>query len=289
MMTRKAVVGAALIAAAVQLSACGIAATDVAVPSPIELIQAGDAKACAHPEVVKTLVSVLTSVRGDEETYVPVDPAHISKLPLPPVSIELIRLTSVDPSVQRITCDAQSVMVADIGGPSQRFEKQISYVLTPSAQNESEFIVTTNTTIAADRINIGLVKEMAAGMQRADADAATQARIQEALLKAGSVPEPIQLAETVGSAPAHPSFDCAKASTHVERLICADSELADKDRQVSATYKTWIQRVKKGEMIDPIDEIVADQKAWLQRRNACTTAACVSEAYDDRIGELPTL
>lgn len=94
---------------------------------------------------------------------------------------------------------------------------------------------------------------------------------------------------TPAAGSSRPSFDCAKAATSVERMICADPSLGEKDRQVSITYRTWIQRVKSGDMIDPIDEIVADQKAWVQRRNACQTAACVSKAYDERIEELPSL
>ncbi len=88
---------------------------------------------------------------------------------------------------------------------------------------------------------------------------------------------------------ARPSFNCAKASTDVEHFICEDAGLAAKDRQVSTIYRTWLQRVNAGEMVDSVEEIAADQRAWIIRRDACQTASCVSEAYDARIGELPTL
>jgi len=90
-------------------------------------------------------------------------------------------------------------------------------------------------------------------------------------------------------ATARPSFDCAKASTQVERFICDDADLAEKDRQVSTIYQTWLRRVKSGEMIDSIEEITADQRAWIKRRDTCQAATCVHEAYDARILELPSL
>lgn len=89
--------------------------------------------------------------------------------------------------------------------------------------------------------------------------------------------------------PSRPSFDCAKAATNVERMICNDASLGEKDARVSTLYRTWIQRVKSGAMIDPLDEIVADQKAWVQRRNACNNVECIARAYDERLDELPTL
>lgn len=84
-----------------------------------------------------------------------------------------------------------------------------------------------------------------------------------------------------------PSFDCAKALTAVEGAICADAGIAAKDRDVANRYRGWLAAIEAGRLIDDASEIAADQRAWIGRRNACVDAACISNAYDERLAELP--
>lgn len=42
------------------------------------------------------------------------------------------------------------------------------------------------------------------------------------------------------SAQTAPSFDCAKAATEVERLICSDEELAKLDNELNKWYKKHV-------------------------------------------------
>ena len=80
---------------------------------------------------------------------------------------------------------------------------------------------------------------------------------------------------TVG-APVNPSFACSGKLSRVEQAICSDPALAQRDRDLDALYR--VARARPG---------VADgQRAWIRGRNACTDAACVARAYDQRIGEL---
>lgn len=77
------------------------------------------------------------------------------------------------------------------------------------------------------------------------------------------------------SAPLAPSFDCAKATLAVERMICTDSDLALRDRALALIY----ERVSKD-----FPNVRKVQRKWLrEERNACATAACVRQAYDGRI------
>jgi len=76
------------------------------------------------------------------------------------------------------------------------------------------------------------------------------------------------------------SFDCAKASTKVERLICADKALSGLDETLAETY-AWDA---EGEGASP--RAKAAQKAWLAQRNACADAACVRRQYEQRLSEL---
>jgi hypothetical protein len=79
-----------------------------------------------------------------------------------------------------------------------------------------------------------------------------------------------------------PSFACAKASTPVERLICASYDLAHGDRVLAATYKTLT-----------IDGLVASQREWRKRRDLCMSegapASCVAAAQSKRTAFLRRL
>ena len=80
------------------------------------------------------------------------------------------------------------------------------------------------------------------------------------------------------SLPAHAaSFDCAKATTKVERLICADAELSKLDEELNAAYKTALQDEKQANTIKQA------QKQWLKERNNCADAVCVKGVYEERL------
>lgn len=81
-----------------------------------------------------------------------------------------------------------------------------------------------------------------------------------------------------------PSFDCARAANRAEHLICADANLARLDLAMAALY-----RKAKAEAADP-RAVLAMQQDWVAlRRNACTTAGCLRQAYAEESGELKQL
>lgn len=77
-------------------------------------------------------------------------------------------------------------------------------------------------------------------------------------------------------AAAKPGFDCAAASTQVEKLICNDQELINADSWMSQIYKKT----------EKTDEIVTTQKLWLKERHLCKTSECLMKSYSVRIKEL---
>ena len=77
------------------------------------------------------------------------------------------------------------------------------------------------------------------------------------------------------------SFDCAKAGTKVEKLICGDAELSKLDEELSAAYKAALQDQSEAESIKQA------QKQWLKERNNCADAVCLNKVYRVRIPELP--
>ena len=76
------------------------------------------------------------------------------------------------------------------------------------------------------------------------------------------------------------SFDCAKAQSKVEHLICGDAKLSKLDDELSTAYKTALQDQTKAEAVKQA------QKEWLKERNACADAACVKRAYEARLSLL---
>jgi hypothetical protein len=82
------------------------------------------------------------------------------------------------------------------------------------------------------------------------------------------------------------SFDCRRATTRVERAICADRDLAEADRQLSSAYQTTAARARDGR-----ERLAAAQRAWLARRDRecgplSRPAPCLLRAYGRRLLEL---
>jgi uncharacterized protein len=76
------------------------------------------------------------------------------------------------------------------------------------------------------------------------------------------------------------SFDCSKASTRVEMVICADPLLAEFDVALANAYRTTLSQ-----SFSP-SEIRQQQTSWLKRRNACREPDCIRAAYRLRLAEL---
>jgi uncharacterized protein len=76
------------------------------------------------------------------------------------------------------------------------------------------------------------------------------------------------------------SFDCSKATTKVERIVCSDPELSKFDETINAKYKTVLLKTTEP------DFVRHKQREWLKMRNSCQDAVCVRFKYRMRIDEL---
>ena len=75
-----------------------------------------------------------------------------------------------------------------------------------------------------------------------------------------------------------PSFDCRKASTSVERIICGDERLKRSDVAVSTAYRAASRR--------RVARLASQQKNWLFQRDRCRDSTCLLQRYDERISDL---
>jgi uncharacterized protein YecT (DUF1311 family) len=76
------------------------------------------------------------------------------------------------------------------------------------------------------------------------------------------------------------SFDCAKATTAVEKSVCSHDELSRLDDEMNRAYLDARQVSSRSEASR------INQLKWVSRRNACASQDCIRDAYGDRIATL---
>src|SRR5688572_2879718 len=80
------------------------------------------------------------------------------------------------------------------------------------------------------------------------------------------------------------SFDCNKASTNVEKLICIDSILSKQDEQLDQLYNDVLSKIEDKRSFR------STQRKWLkEKRNICKNAMCLMQVYRERIAQLNSL
>ncbi len=80
-----------------------------------------------------------------------------------------------------------------------------------------------------------------------------------------------------------PSFDCAKASTRVEKMICGNEEFSELDRELNASY---IKALKSTDISGHVKNI---QRKWVERRDLCKDYNCLRAIYQRQINLLKNL
>ena len=89
-----------------------------------------------------------------------------------------------------------------------------------------------------------------------------------------------------------PSFDCLKASSDAEELVCADQKLAALDRRLDTRFKAALEAARALDVgaEEATKELRATQRGWIKGRDDCWKAkdlkTCVEDAYLMREGNL---
>lgn len=77
------------------------------------------------------------------------------------------------------------------------------------------------------------------------------------------------------------SFDCQKAHSQVEQLICNDPALSAKDDMLNQSFQSAVKRSAAPQ------DVRRQQREWLNMvRNRCSSRSCLAQAYDSRISAL---
>ena len=91
-----------------------------------------------------------------------------------------------------------------------------------------------------------------------------------------------------------PSFDCSKAESSAEELVCADAELAALDRRVAERFAAALEVIRGLDTgaEEAEAELRAWQRGWIGGRDECWKAEdlreCVLFSYQSREAELVT-
>ncbi|MBV8272946.1 MAG: DUF1311 domain-containing protein [Cupriavidus sp.] len=91
------------------------------------------------------------------------------------------------------------------------------------------------------------------------------------------------LALLIASPLAHAtSFDCKKASTFVEKTICASPILGKLDDALTENYNAMLAT----DLGDGGASLKKEQRAWIGQRNKCTTEQCLENLYRKRVDDV---
>lgn len=126
--------------------------------------------------------------------------------------------------------------------------------------------------------------------QAADQEAAAPVSVAPAS-PAAPPPEVKEVQTAATAAPVAPekvvieaSFDCGKAASKIERLICSSPDTASSDVRLAKAYAA-----AKAKSTD-VNALKAQQIEWMKSdRNTCADAACLLKVTEDRIQKLSSL
>ena len=80
------------------------------------------------------------------------------------------------------------------------------------------------------------------------------------------------------------SFDCTKAATKSEKLICVDQQVSAADEQLAELYRRILEQSSDKE------NVKKEQRNWIKaQRDACPDTSCMLKAYQARIAALEAL
>ncbi len=106
------------------------------------------------------------------------------------------------------------------------------------------------------------------------------------------LPQPPLHAQSDAKTGDGPAFDCGKAASQIEELVCQDPDLAALDRLINTRFEAAVASVRKLETgaEEAENSLRAYQRGWIKGRNDCWKAddprACTELEYQRREGEL---
>lgn len=77
------------------------------------------------------------------------------------------------------------------------------------------------------------------------------------------------------------SFDCTKAATKLEQIICSNRQLSELDGALARSYEERLRELRETSLLRE------QQRTWLHEvRNRCVDAKCLAKVYQKRLAQL---
>jgi hypothetical protein len=251
---------------------------------PLLLAGCGASKppACGDESTLDLIRSIIQRELGAGSSAASLDAKALREV----LAISLAHPTSFDEAISRYSCEAD--LTAPFNNPGQDVYKlRLEYT---SQVVDGDHLAEVRV-LPGDLIGIGAAirsnlqskqkapEPAAAPLASEPAPAAQEDFDDLASVKSDDYTDVEEVEPSLG-APS-PSFDCSRASSSVEQMICADGELARLDSETAEAFK-----VARSHSADP-SSISTDQGRWRREvRDACGDSSCVSDAYRARLAEL---
>lgn len=227
----------------------------------------------AHSAVIEKLSVSVDNVRAD--SFDEKINKHACKADLS-VSLPMIAVSafSSTPMIKGIIAqEGMSITANGVQGP-------IQYTSQSADGGEKHYVEMMGHTPLAEAVSLAAIMgafNVEVSAASAAAPAAPAAPAEEVAV---SNARPDDYAESE-SAAVGPSFDCAKAGTQIEKLICATPAISALDLRMSEAYKQLLSASE-----DPAS-FKKEQSAWIkEKRNACKSAECLEAEYQSRTDDL---
>ncbi|WP_411851322.1 lysozyme inhibitor LprI family protein [Stenotrophomonas sp. LGBM10] len=244
----------------------------------------GKAPACGDDSTLDLVRSIIQRELGTNSAAASLDAAKLRDL----LQISLAHPTGFDEAISRYTCEAD--LVAPFNNPRQDVYKLRLQYTSQSVDGQQLVEVSV---LPGDLMGIGSAIRTSLASSEATQDASSRV-VAAPVDAAEDVVDPLASAKAddyadeaeveppaAADAVANPSFDCAKASSRVEAMICADAELAALDRETADTFRNV-----RANAVDA-GALSAAQGQWRREvRDACADADCIGDAYRARLAEL---
>jgi hypothetical protein len=129
-------------------------------------------------------------------------------------------------------------------------------------------------------------KPLAVSQPQSPAPATPAAAAESALIAPSAAEMPATVVDSGGTASppadARPSFDCGRAATVVETMLCSNAGLADRDQRMAAQY-----RALRGTLPPDVrSQLLQSQRLFLRQRSDCRSSQCLADLYDVRLRQL---
>lgn len=236
-------------------------------------------------------ISVVTGIAKDEadkkawliKGFFGVEPSEV--LGKVEFSLDTIRTSSKEEGVKKSVCEAS--LVGKAIGSDKKMEAPIRYSVQVTDDGKHIYAEIMDGDIKGV---VEGVLDLAIAEAKRDAERAAATTSNAVDSTDIAFPQPAsqeasqQTPQEVGQQSVGPivaGFDCSKASSPAEKLICSDREVASLDLRLTRAYKELLQ------IYPDKSKLKSEQVTWIrEKRNMCSSVDCMKAIYQERVDDL---